>query len=112
MTNLSCSPTLVQTAIEVTPGSERTIKPSHGMIQREILSKDVCCVCSDYIWVVSQLGSKATIMEEAFSVADSRAYTNGTPDYLSANAKPLLRCHYACQQILAKQLEQNTFIKH
>jgi|GEM_PF-6296186 len=111
MTNLTCSPNNEFQTITVAPGTERYVKNQQGMTQREILSNDICCVCDKNIWVLAQLSSKAVILEEAFSVSDARAYLNGKPDYLSANAKPLLRCHYDCQQTLINELNNSTFIK-
>lgn len=76
---------------------------------REVKSSSICCICDKNIWVVSNPG-RATLMEEAFSLRDARAYVFGTPDYIQ-NSNVLLKYHNVCQIELINQLNAGTFIR-
>jgi len=94
---------LVENSYEV-----RFIERTWGK-DREIMSSNSCCVCNERIWVIANLG-RMIILDEAFKVADPRAYVNGTPDYLKVS-NSLLECHWTCQNELETQLRTGTFVQ-
>jgi hypothetical protein len=106
MNNLSFgSPieTKIQSAEEI-----RFVNGEFG-IDRQVLSSITCCVCDERIWLRSNVGHM-NWLDEAFKVADYRAYLGGVlPDFLK-KSNVLLECHWTCQKSLERQLEDKTFV--